>query len=82
MGNLRPHFETIKGLKFTIHFENIYQQNKDIKIGKFDLIVNENDTAWTLKTKLAEIIKENPLTIDVIKYVTPVDDGNHGKSLV
>lgn len=44
--------------------------------------MNENDTLWKLKLKMAEIIKENPLDIDIIKFVNPVDDGYMGKSLI
>ena len=61
--------------------ENNFPKAKGTALEKFDIVANENTTIWKFKTMIGEIIRENPSNIDVIKFVNPVDDGYHGKSL-
>ena len=62
--------------------ENNYPQPHKNKIPKFDVIANENDTLWKLKTILANLIQENPINIEITKYVNPIDDSLNCKSLI
>lgn len=43
--------------------------------------MNENTTFWELKLRLAELYSEPVSKIDVVKYVHPIDDTNHGKAI-
>lgn len=81
LGSMIPHFSIMEGETLRLKIENSITNSDIHKKEPYIIEINENQTLWKLKVLLAPVYGLPPTSVDIVKYVNPIEQVNHGKSL-